>query len=513
MPAISPEDFDAAFDLPNEEAEAYLRAKGYELTWSWKDLKAEAHERAFTVAKVMNMDILKDIRTGLESSQAAGTPLEDFQKRMEPFLVAKGWWGRQTVVSPTGELETVQLGSPWRLKTIYQTNLQSSYMAGRLKGQVATIQRRPYGRMRVVGDVRSSKICPPLDGKVFLMSELIGSGLYPPLHHNCRTEVETLSPAQLAREGLDVTPIDQSPSRPAPGFEAPPTDPFEPDLSRYPEDIAAQYTRAVELRRRPEPVKPPLETDKPAPASPASPEAAPQAGPERDPLDVLPDMDRDETARKLFNPATVTVSDMDGYEEEIHDTVDDLFGRQLEPREVARLTGSMTDAEIIVKTDDGSVLYEIYHPLLQQPSHRTLQRDVYGRLELSNDLLMLSDTARRDHPKLGLRIFATQVSEARKLGVDHIAVYAAGERGNPVYNGYYTWPRFGYDGEIPYAVSRLLPESMEHMTQISELMATKEGRAFWKEHGSSVTLEFDLTEGSYSMTTLRAYLKEAGITL
>lgn len=37
--------------LPPKEAVAYFRAKGYNITWNWYEQLADAHARAFTVAK------------------------------------------------------------------------------------------------------------------------------------------------------------------------------------------------------------------------------------------------------------------------------------------------------------------------------------------------------------------------------------------------------------------------------------------------------------------------------
>jgi len=129
-----PVDLSAVFGLPPEQAIEYFQSKGYAITWSWRDLWQEVQAKSFTVAKVMNSDILDDIRGALDDALNNGTTFRDYEKNLTPILKAKGWWGKTEHTNTiTGEVSTAQLGSPRRLKTIYQTNLQTAYMAGRYR--------------------------------------------------------------------------------------------------------------------------------------------------------------------------------------------------------------------------------------------------------------------------------------------------------------------------------------------------------------------------------------------
>jgi hypothetical protein len=119
----------------------------------------------------------------------------------------------------------------------------------------------------------------------------------------------------------------------------------------------------------------------------------------------------------------------------------------------------------------------------------------------------------------GTARFSRQVKELSRVGVERIEVSAAG-RGDGIrgasgsFNGYYTWARFGYDGDIPLDSAfrlrseRSLPESARTATKFSQLMKTKQGRDWWRINGESWHGEFDLRPGSYSRKTLAAYLRE-----
>jgi hypothetical protein len=117
--------------LPPKEAVEYFGQKGYAIGFDYRDVWQAQHQAAFTVAKAMQLDLLQDIRAEVARALAEGTTLQDFQKRLTPNLQARGWWGRQTQRDPqTGEDVEVQLGSPRRLKVIYDTNLRTAHSEG-----------------------------------------------------------------------------------------------------------------------------------------------------------------------------------------------------------------------------------------------------------------------------------------------------------------------------------------------------------------------------------------------
>ena len=131
--------------LPPQEAIDYFRAKGLRPAFAWQDVWQEEHAKGFTVAKAMDRELLEDIRQAVDSAIANGTTLEQFRAELTPTLQAKGWWGRQKMEDPaTGKERTVQLGSPRRLKTIYETNLRTAYGAGRWQRMQAAKAALPY---------------------------------------------------------------------------------------------------------------------------------------------------------------------------------------------------------------------------------------------------------------------------------------------------------------------------------------------------------------------------------
>jgi hypothetical protein len=87
---------------------------------------------------------------------------------------------------------------------------------------------------------------------------------------------------------------------------------------------------------------------------------------------------------------------------------------------------------------------------------------------------------------------------------DYFAVYGKGSD----YNGYYTWPRFGYDAPINPSTRARLPAVLKGAREISDVFRTAQGRQWWKDHGTGHDMTFDLRKGSGSRKVLSSYIRE-----
>jgi SPP1 gp7 family putative phage head morphogenesis protein len=200
----NPADLKAIFGLEPKNAVAYLKSKGYAITWNWQEMLDQAHDQSFTVAKAMRLDLLSDIRGALETALQEGQTLKQFIADLQPVLESQGWWGQQVIVDSEGVGELVQLGSPRRLKTIYQTNLQSAYMAGRKAEMEQTTETHPYWMYVAILDGKTRPSHRALNGQVFRHDDPIWSAIFPPNGFNCRCRVVALSEATVKRRGLKV---------------------------------------------------------------------------------------------------------------------------------------------------------------------------------------------------------------------------------------------------------------------------------------------------------------------
>ena len=92
-------------------------------TATWRDIWQAAHDRAFVVAGAMQADLLNDLRMAVQKGIDQGTTLAEFRKDFEVIVAHHGWTGW------TGE--DTAAGRAWRTRVIYETNLRTSYAAGR----------------------------------------------------------------------------------------------------------------------------------------------------------------------------------------------------------------------------------------------------------------------------------------------------------------------------------------------------------------------------------------------
>lgn len=197
-------DLGYAISLPPADAIAYFESKGYAIGWNWQDVWQEKHTQAFTVAKVARLDILQTLRDGVLTALKDGTTERTFIKTLTPLLQKAGWWGEKWITDSQGNTEVVQEGSPHRLKTIYRTNLQTSYQAGRYQQQKDNANARPYWQYIAIRDSVTRPNHRKFHGRVFRHDDPIWQTLYPPNDWGCRCRVRALTARQVEQMGLTV---------------------------------------------------------------------------------------------------------------------------------------------------------------------------------------------------------------------------------------------------------------------------------------------------------------------
>lgn len=193
-----------AFKMPPEKAVKYLEQKGYKVTQNWYDIWENAHAKAFTVAKMTQIDMLKDTKEMLETSLKEGWSYNKFKKQAQEYYIKKGWWGKQEIIDENGEKKTVQLGSKHRIRTIYKQNINSAYNAGRQLEQLEDADIAPYWQYKCILDESTRPEHKAMHNKVFRYNDPVWQHIYPPNGWGCRCFVTNLSEGEVKSKGLKV---------------------------------------------------------------------------------------------------------------------------------------------------------------------------------------------------------------------------------------------------------------------------------------------------------------------
>ena len=184
----------------------------------------------------------------------------------------------------------------------------------------------------------------------------------------------------------------------------------------------------------------------------------------------------------------------------------ELFGREIADKDLAELGGALPGSTVLIQSRAGMLNIRVSGPHLDSYSYRHIRKD-NGKLVMGNDYLRVARTERRSG--IGTKIFATQVSAARKLGVDEIRVHAAKGAG---FNGYYTWARLGYKLNVNTNTRRLAQaQGFGKVVSTHDLMTKPGGAEFWKAYGHDTTGSFSLKDSAKSMEVFKAYAASKGI--
>ena len=184
--------------LPFLEAIAFFRNKLNLPTHRWDDLLGAAHDRAFVVAGAMRADLLADLREAVDKAIADGTTIQQFRKDFKAIVAQRGWTGW------TGQ--GTKAGEAWRTRVIYDTNLFTSYSAGRFQQMKEVAKVRPYWRYRhspASTDPRPEHVA--WDGLILKHDDPFWAAHTPPNGFGCKCYIETLADRDMKKQGLAVT--------------------------------------------------------------------------------------------------------------------------------------------------------------------------------------------------------------------------------------------------------------------------------------------------------------------
>ena len=195
------------FRSPPQDAIRYLEQKFPKASWAYTDLLDNAHDRAFVVAKMVDVDLATTVQRSIIDAMQEGKGYKAWAKDIDKVLAKSGWYDGQINVDAQGNAKKVVTGGQHRLETIYRTNVAAAYEAGRQQVIFNDRDDDPFGYVMysAIMDNRTRPTHKALHGKVMEKSDPAWSSISPPNGYNCRCTIVELTQGQIDRYGYKVS--------------------------------------------------------------------------------------------------------------------------------------------------------------------------------------------------------------------------------------------------------------------------------------------------------------------
>jgi hypothetical protein len=174
--------------VPFEEQIEFMRRKLAVPTRAYTDIYNTEHDHSFVVAGANRNEIVEDFHSEVIRFLEDGRTYEQFLQEFDRIVETYGW--------------DYNGGRKWRSRVIYDTNLYSSYNAGRYQQMYAARDYLPYWQYHhsdAVETPREEHLA--WDGMILHWSDPWWQWFFPINAWGCQCSVTALSEADLARMG------------------------------------------------------------------------------------------------------------------------------------------------------------------------------------------------------------------------------------------------------------------------------------------------------------------------
>lgn len=212
----------------------FLRNKLDLPTEKWDEIWQEQHDRAFVAAGAMQADLLADLHAAVGAAIEEGQTLEEFRAGFDDLVERNGWLSDRS-----------EKYRAWRARLIYETNLRTSYAAGRLAYLRENVDAMPYWRYQHNDSVqhpRQSHVA--LDGLILPADDPFWSRGWPPSGWGCKCYVEGVNMAAIRAQRWEIgtAPADFEPD---PGWDYAPGASVESELAELVKQKTASLPETI----------------------------------------------------------------------------------------------------------------------------------------------------------------------------------------------------------------------------------------------------------------------------
>jgi SPP1 gp7 family putative phage head morphogenesis protein len=174
----------------------FFKAKEIKPAFSYAETYGEEHALAFTVAKIVERDLLKDVQDSLATALEEGQTFEEWQDDIEDTFDESGW------SDYNGDAED----SPHRLKTVFDTNMRSARAAGQWDRAQRTKDVMPFFTYVLGPSKVHREEHEEWEGLTLSVDDPFWDEHYPPSDYGCKCRLRQVSQAEAEELGIDEAP-------------------------------------------------------------------------------------------------------------------------------------------------------------------------------------------------------------------------------------------------------------------------------------------------------------------
>ncbi|ECL6338393.1 hypothetical protein FTL54_02280 [Campylobacter jejuni] len=178
------------------EAISYIKNKNPQVSFDYDEIAYQTHNKVFTIAKLNDLNLLKDIQNSLIQALKNGDKFETWQEGIIPKLKSKGWFGDKVeVVNPkTGEIENIKVGAS-RLKKIFETNMRIAKAQSSWENILKSNKEYVRWVSLLHGNRRKEHLA--LHGMILAKDDPFWVNNRPPCGYGCKCTLQAVSKSEL----------------------------------------------------------------------------------------------------------------------------------------------------------------------------------------------------------------------------------------------------------------------------------------------------------------------------
>lgn len=198
----------------------------------------------------------------------------------------------------------------------------------------------------------------------------------------------------------------------------------------------------------------------------------------REPSEDVPPEDYEE------EPTEAETKVDDDAKDAVDQLITDVLGDDADKQDVSSVAGAPDDATVYLSDADGKL-----HAVVQTDdmlATREIYTDEDGRRIVENKSMTIADPDKRGEG-IGLSVLKNEVDQGKANDVDAIKTKTSAQT-----TSYYDFPLLAFDALLPEEILSILPKNLRGASTISDLMASEEGRKWWRENGEAMEVELEL---------------------